>query len=412
MTAVGKKTEKYHTPLLLRLGFLHSYWRTVPIILGWLVLNVVIYWQMSVLEFLMGDVWTYMFLPLIAIVIHIARIAVSGYDDLFGIFDKEFNKKLKLYKEFESPKDKTNQERIIEIFIDDDNFKKFKDDVRKRLFGGKERVLLGMVILASPFITYFYFDAYLIVGVYGSFEPIVWLYIYIISNLIIGLLILTCLASLVWIVFSMIMSISNLENFKKEFKIANYIQLLKWEKFGSLDLMMGYDTFYEQTTAIGSFIYKLTLRALIIMVAYAINLIFFSFLNQLDLGFGVYGIGLSIIIIAIFIFVWPQLGLHNILSRRKKEIMRELVLMQDKFDTEVMAMTSQSIKLSRTRLPLKKLELTKEASDIVASILRNVKARSTWGFEIPALVQFLATSAVPLVTTFLYTVFEQILTLP
>ena len=83
------------------------------------------------------------------------------------------------------------------------------------------------------------------------------------------------------------------------------------------------------------------------MVAYAINLIFFSYLNLLNLGLGVYGIGLTIIGIAIFIFVWPQLGLHNVLSNRKKEIMRELVLKKDILDTEVMIITSQSIVQNR-----------------------------------------------------------------
>lgn len=362
---------------------------------------------MNVLGFILGDVWTYMFIPLIWIAIHIARTAVSGYDDLFGIFDDVFDKELKLYKSIDRPKDTTNQERIITIFIEDKVYVDFKSKVRKRLFGVFNRIFLGIVILASPFITYFYFGAYLVVGVYGSMEPIIWLYIYIISNLIIGIMILASLASLVWIVFSMIMSISELENHKDDFKIANYIQLLKGEKFKSLDRMMGYDTFYEQTTAIGAFIYKLTLRALLIMVAYAINLIFFSFLNQLDLGLGVYGIGLTIIAIAIFIFVWPQLGLHNILAKRKKEIMRELILKQDKFDTEVMAITSQSIESDPAEATRKK-----EASDSVASIYKNVKRRSTWGFEIPALIQFLATSAVPLVTTFLYAFFGELLVVP
>ena len=397
---------EYYTPFLLRWGFLHSYRRTVPVVIGWLVLNIVIYWQMNVLEFLLGDVWTYMFLPLIWIVIHIARTAVSGYDDLFGIFDDTFDKKLKLYKSLDRPKYKTNQERIIRIFIETDYYNDFKDNVRKRLFGRKELGFLGMVILVSPFITYFYFDAYLVVGVYGSFEPIIWLYVYIISNLIIGLLILASLASLVWIVFSMIMSISQLEDDKDKLKIANYIALLKGVDIKTPDIMMGYDTFYEETTAIGSFIYRLTLRALLIMVAYAINLIFFSFLNQLDLGLGVYGIGLTIIGVALFIFVWPQMGLHNILSSRKKEIMRELKIKKDILDTDVMITTSKS------GATLKKTKVQIEAAERVSSIYDNVKERSTWGFEITALIQFVAMSAVPLVSTFLTALFEELIAFP
>jgi hypothetical protein len=261
-------------------------------------------------------------------------------------------------------------------------------------------------------ITYFYFDAYLFVGVYGSMEPIIWLYIYIISNLIIGLVIACCIASLAWIVFSMILSISKLENFKDDFKIANYIQQLKGEKFSALDCVRGYDTFYEETTGIGTFITGLTLRALIIMVLYALNLIFFSFLNQLNLGFGIYAIGLSLIGLALILFIWPQVGLHNLLSKRKKEIMRELVLEQDALDTEVIFITSRFIELKRADSTLNEASLRREASDRLRSIYRNVKERSTWGFEITTLIKYLGTSAIPLITTLLSAMSEGLFPAP
>ncbi|MFW9786715.1 MAG: hypothetical protein ACFFE2_05325 [Candidatus Thorarchaeota archaeon] len=409
---VGENETRYHTPLLLRSGFLHSYKRTIPVILLWLALNVLTYWQMGVLGFLQGDIWTYLFLPLFIMVVHIARKAVSGYDDLFGVLDPEFEKKLKLYKSLDLPVDTVNQERIRTIFIDDGNYRKFKDDVRRLLFHGVERYFVLAIIIASPLVAYFYVDAYLFVGVYGVTDPLIWLYIYIATNLTIGLAIVCCLASLVWIVFSMIMSISKLENYKDSFKISNYIQLLRGEKLESLDRVMGYDTFYEQTTAIGSFIYGLTLRSLIIVIAYALNLIFFSFLNQLQLGLGLYGIGLSIVVFSVILFMWPQLGLHNLLNKRKKEILRELVLKQDSLDTEVMFITSKFSDSNQSGLALDAASLKREASERVGSIYRNVKARSTWGFEITTFIKFVSTSAVPLISTALSSLAEGLLPSP
>ncbi|MFW9836393.1 MAG: hypothetical protein ACFFE7_02670 [Candidatus Thorarchaeota archaeon] len=409
---MGENETRYHTPLLLRSGFLHSYKRTIPVILLWLALNVLTYWQMGVLGFLQGDIWTYLFLPLFIMVVHIARKAVSGYDDLFGVLDPEFEKKLKLYKSLDLPVDTVNQERIRTIFIDDGNYRKFKDDVRRLLFHGVERYFVLAIIIASPLVAYFYVDAYLFVGVYGVTDPLIWLYIYIATNLTIGLAIVCCLASLVWIVFSMIMSISKLENYKDSFKISNYIQLLRGEKLESLDRVMGYDTFYEQTTAIGSFIYGLTLRSLIIVIAYALNLIFFSFLNQLQLGLGLYGIGLSIVVFSVILFMWPQLGLHNLLNKRKKEILRELVLKQDSLDTEVMFITSKFSDSNQSGLALDAASLKREASERVGSIYRNVKARSTWGFEITTFIKFVSTSAVPLISTALSSLAEGLLPSP
>jgi hypothetical protein len=367
---------------------------------------------MEVLDFLQGDVWTYLFLPLFIMVVHIARKAVSGYDDIFGVLDPEFEKNLKLYKSLDLPVDTVNQERIKTIFINQNDYMRFKEDVRKLLFHGVERYFVLAIIIASPVITYFYVDAYLIVGVYGAMEPLIWLYIYIASNLIIGLAIVCCLASLVWIIFSMIMSISKLEGYRDSFKISNYIQLLRGERFESLDLVMGYDTFYEQTTAIGSFIYGLTLRSLIIVIAYALNLIFFSFLNQLELGLGVYAIGLSIVVFSVILFMWPQLGLHNLLNKRKKEILRELVLKQDSLDTEVVFITSRFIESERSGPILNDASLKREASDRVGNIYQNVKARSTWGFEIATFIKFVSTSAVPLVTTVISSFAEGILPFP
>jgi hypothetical protein len=406
---VGDNKVRYHTPLILRTGFLHSYKRTIPVIVFWLVLNILTYWQMGVLGFLQGDVWTYLFLPLFIIVIHIARKAVSGYDDLFGVLDPEFEKNLKLYKSLDLPVDTVNQERIKTIFIDESDYLEFKGDVRKLLFHGVEKYFVLAIIIASPIITYFYVDAYLFVGVYGATEPVLWLYIYIATNLIIGLAIVCGIASLVWIVFSMIISISKLEAYRNKFKISNYIQLLKGERFESLDRVMGYDTFYEQTTAIGSFIYGLTLRALIIVIAYALNLIFFSFLNQLNLGLGVYAIGLSIVVFSVILFMWPQLGLHNLLNKRKKEILRELKLKQDALDTEVMIITSRFIESERSGPTLNEASLKREASERVGSIYSNVKERSTWGFEITTFIKFVSTSAVPLITTFISSIAENIL---
>ncbi|MFW9975529.1 MAG: hypothetical protein ACFFDQ_09710 [Candidatus Thorarchaeota archaeon] len=400
---MGESEISYHTPLILRTGFLHCYKRTAPIIIGWLVLNFVIYWQMNVLENLVWDWWTYLYLPIFLLVVHIARTAVSGYDDLFGIFDPNFEKRLKLYKSLDLPSDTLNQERIRTIFIEDRFYQAFKKQVRQRLFGGIERYFILAVIIASPIISYFYVNAYLFVGVYGAKEPVIWLYVYIATNLIIGFWFAFGLASLVWIIFSMIMSISRLEKCKKGFKVTNYLQLLKGEEFESLDRVMGYDTFYEQTTAIGSFIYRLTLRALIIMVVYALNLIFVSFLNQLNLGLGVYSIGLFIVGLAIILFTWPQVGLHGLLNRRKKEILRELILKKDKLDTEVIFMTSKVMAAERTESTLNEAAFKREASDRVSKIYSDVKERSTWGFEISTVIKYLGTSAIPLISSLLST---------
>ena len=410
---MDKKEEKYYTPILFRTGFLHDYWRTGIVLLVWFLLNVVTYFQMHVESFILRDPWTYMFFPLLAIVVYIARTAVSGYDDLFGIFDTSFEQNLRLYKSLNQPEDETeNQERIKNIFRKNEYYEDFKKDVRDRLFGNREKKFLYVVIGLSPFIAILYYLAYLDVGVYGETGYFIWLNIYIISNLVVGFLILICLTSLVWIVFSMILSISDLEGYSENFKIAKYIDFLKGKRYESLDDAMGYDSFYEHTTAIGSFIYKLTLGALLILVAYALNLIFFSFLNQLEIQFLSYGIGLGIIISSIAVFVWPQLGLHNILSKRKRDILRELIFEKDKLDRDVMQLTIQSIESGRSKDSMDEISLKKETSERVENIYRTVKERTTWGFEISTLIQFLIASSVPLVTTMLYAFFEQLFTPP
>jgi hypothetical protein len=239
---VDDKKEEYYTPLILRTGFLHSYWRTGGVLVVWFALNILTYIMMDVVSFILTDPWTYMFFPLLAIVVYIAKTAVSGYDDLFGIFDENFDQNLKLYKTFHKPETE-NQKRISKIYRDDKFYDIFKEKVRNRLFGGYEKRFLYLVIIFSPLIVYLYYLAYLDVGVYNAYGPLIWFNVYVISNLVIGLAILTCLASLVGIVFSMIRSISDLEDDAEEFKIAKYIKFLQGERYESLDDAMGYDSF-------------------------------------------------------------------------------------------------------------------------------------------------------------------------
>ena len=145
---VGDNDERYRTPFILRTGFLHSYERTLPVIIGWLVLNIVIYWQMNVLDHIMGDVWTYLYIPLFVVAIHIARMAVRGYDDLFDVLDKEFEEKLKLYTSLNLPPKTENQKRIRDIFINEDTTG-FKKQVRKLLFSGADWIFVGAIVLAK-----------------------------------------------------------------------------------------------------------------------------------------------------------------------------------------------------------------------------------------------------------------------
>lgn len=182
--------------------------------------------------------------------------------------------------------------------------------------------------------------------------------------------------------------------------------MLRQEKVEDLNIddVMGYDTFYANTTPIGDFLFGLTWRTLIVVVVYSLNMILFSFLRWIEIGMLLYVFGLIILLGASIMFIWPQLGLHNLLIRRKKDIEYALIEKRDSLRSEILLKSAKAQledDLEIVNRMSSEVVLHEKALNRVQRILDSIIAKTTWSFDKFKVVKLLIGSATPLLVSIL-----------
>jgi hypothetical protein len=103
---MSKKKKGLYTPIVLRTGFMHSYRITIALLLSVIVLEA-LFWTLAGF-WPRFDELGLMRLGLIAILAVVVPIGtrtirdiVSGYADMFDVFDEKTEERLKLYRSLE-----------------------------------------------------------------------------------------------------------------------------------------------------------------------------------------------------------------------------------------------------------------------------------------------------------------------
>jgi hypothetical protein len=100
--------KRLYTPFVLRTGFMHSYRRTILLLLSVIILEVV-YWTLAGFwpQFDELGMKRWGLIVILAIVVSIGtstvRDIVAGYANLLGVFDEKTEKNLKLYRSLNHP---------------------------------------------------------------------------------------------------------------------------------------------------------------------------------------------------------------------------------------------------------------------------------------------------------------------
>lgn len=122
--------ERLYTPIVLRTGCMHSYRRTVPLLLSVIILEAV-FWTLSGLwpQFDELGLMRWGLIVILAVVVPIGtstiRDIVAGYGNLFGVFDGKTEEKLKLYKSL-TPSSSETRKEMQRLFKDDDTYAAFQ----------------------------------------------------------------------------------------------------------------------------------------------------------------------------------------------------------------------------------------------------------------------------------------------
>ncbi len=401
-----KRPFKYHSPLILRFGFLHSYKLTMAVALIEFIITTVCVTMAGVLIDALSDPWTYMWFPIWYFGTRIIRQIIAGYDELFDIFTPEFESQVKLYTSFDTPPSDT-QRKIRSLFIDSDSYDAFREDIRSRLFGKGEFVFLGLLFLGNIAMAYLYitvYDPVHVYGLYGSFvEPYTSVLIY--WNMLLISVIGYFIISALWMVVVMIMGISFIDKHRADLKITRYIRDISQSKTPDPDSSMGYETFYSLTTPIGQYLYNVTFKVMLFIVGLAVYSLTMNALRGINIG--LYGtvFTLACVAISLILFITPQIVLHNVLAKTKNDMRDALIIRRDELNIEMLEITAKEPS-SDSRSTMDQIYLTKTMLDRIEYLVDNIEQGNTWSFRMPTALKLIATSMTPLVVTVAQYIFE------
>ncbi len=387
---MDKKPRKFFTPIILRFGILHSYWRTLPILGLIFIVDVT-------LQFLDGItiLWPELILLNLAVLIGIwvIRDAVAGYDELFDVFDSETEKKLKLYQSMDRPSSKS-QEDIRNLFKDRKTYQAFRKNVRNILFGTTEFfalvfaiicfvVLIGYQLLfpsnGTPLGTSSLVTIRMIINITASF----FITLFATSGIV--------------LVFGYLNTISLLGKSSKDLRIWNYIDYLRGNRVSN-GAFMTYEGFYDNTSTIGHFVYRFTLRIVVLEVIAALGILLSSLLSLGYISLVSWFFSLSITIASLVIFLIPLFSLHKVLSKAKIAI---LDCLKDEYNHLKIAFMSylreKRTTTSTSGISKKGKDLATEINAIQTMILET-RLQWTWAFRLPMALKVLGASLIPALT--------------
>lgn len=389
---MNEKSQKRYTPFILRTGFLHSYWRTVPL-LGLVIFLEAILWVMAgfwppSIEFALMR-WG-IFLILIFVVpigTWTIRDIVAGYDDLFEVFDVETEENLKLYRSMDRPPSES-QEDIRNLFKNQKIYEAFRDGVRQILFDKKE--LLWILLTTSLFsIVFSFYSLYpkIIMGAAIFTYPLINLEIFVdifasfFMNLVISLIF--------WFGVAYLRTVSRLGASDRNLRIWNYIRYLRGEPINDSSFMT-YRKFFDNASTIGRYVYSIAFRIVLLSVFSALSLTLFAPPSPVMLIFA----GWSFVFGLLILFL-PLNSLHKVMKRAKNAVVKEL---EKEYDQLTIRFMSQLRRLRQTKTPD---DLDKEDKELSANInalrgiLLETELQWTWPIRLPMVLRIILTSLIP-----------------
>ena len=386
--------RKYFTPFIMRFGLLASWPRTMSVFASYWAVILATSFMSGVIQNAIFDAWVYVLLLFTILGIWTVNETVKGFDRIFDIFDPEFEAKVKLFRSMDIPKTE-EQNRVRSLFSDPESYREFQDEVRSLVFSRWEHFLVGLVFLAGIIGGVFLLTVYdiRVFGIYGVImEP----YTTIFYIAAIAVFIVTGLSaiSLLWLLISIVLSVSRLKKYRENLKINNYLDMISKQKMYNDNEVSGYETFYAFTSPIGQFLYGITFRIMIILIG--IVTCWMIIMTLLGLEIEMIGIVLSVVLAgaSLVIFITPQMGIHQLLAEIKNEVVDALILRRDETNTKfLLQFTDYSTgEVGSRETPPFGLKALVEHLERIIDTVQN---QPTWSYRMPTALKLIATSFLP-----------------
>lgn len=395
---------RLYAPFVLRTGFMHSYRRTISLLLSVIILEAV-FWTFAGFwprfDELLLMRWG--LIIILAIVVPIGtstiRDIVAGYEDLFDVFDEDSEEKLKLYRSLNSPSSE-NQKRIQRLFKDDDTYAAFQEGIRKVIFDKTtDIVVIVTIISVTVFVFYNTLNEKIILKAAVSSYPLSILEIFIDGYATIFLI-----AALTFILMfggEYFYILNRLGSTPSDLTVWKYIQYLQGTPVKDRSFM-SYWIFLDYVSIIGQHFSGVAFRIVLLMAFGGLAQILYNVSTSTMVTWILASLP---VLLSMLILLLPLNSLHRVIYNAKAAVLAELEELYDQLTLRFTSQLTESRYSRATNLSEKVDEDLAVTISSLTGILGETRQQSTWPVRAPAVLQIIATSLIP----FAYFILQEII---
>ena len=386
--------KSLYTPIVLRTGFMHSYPRTIALLLAVIILEAVL-WTLAGFWPRFEDLglMRWGLIIILAIVVPIGtstiRDIVAGYEDLFDVFDEKTEEKLKLYRSLDHPPSET-QKRIQRLFKDDETYAVFQDGIRQVVFDKTTDIVVIVTIIGvAVFVIYNTLNEKIILNGAVSNYPLSGLEIVIDAYATVFLIAALSFILLFGIEYFYVLN--RLGSSPSDLSVWNYIQFLRGNPVKDSSFM-SYWRFKNYTSIIGQQFSGVAFRIVLLMTFGGLAQILYNVSTSTTVTWILASLP---VVLSVLILVLPLNSLHRVIQDAKIAVLRELEEEHDQLTLRFIThLTERRHSQTTGRAENADEDLAVEISSLTA-IIEETRQQSTWPVSAPAIVQIIATSLIP-----------------
>jgi len=396
--------KRLYTPFVLRTGFMHSYRRTISLLLFVIILEAV-FWTMAGFwpRFDQLGLMRWGLIIILAIVVPIGtstiRDIVGGYANLFGVFDQETEEDLKLYRSLNQTSSETKN-GMRGLFKDGDTYAAFQELIRRVVFDKTTDIVMIVTIISiSAFVIYNTVVEKIILN--PAISSIALLILEIIIDAYATIFIISALSYLLVFGMGYFYILNRLGGSPSDLSVWDTIQFLRGTPVEDRSFT-SYWRFHAYTSTLGRHFSGIAFRIVLLMTFGALAQIVYNVSTSNTVT---WILAASPVVLSVLVLVLPLNSLHRVLQNARFAVLREL-------DEEYDQLTSRFIAHLTERRYFRITDRAESADEDLAvkitslkGIIEETRQQSTWPVIAPAVLQIIATSLIP----FAYFVLQELL---
>jgi len=395
-----KAEKKWYTPIVLRSGFMHSYRRTISLLLSVIILEAV-FWTLAGfwLRFDELGLMRWGLIVILALVVPIGtrtiRDIVASYENLFNVFDEKTEENLKLYRSLNRPSSET-QKGMHSLFKDDETYTAFQEGIRQVVFDKiTETSIIVIIISITAFVLYNTIYEKIILRAAISRYPLSILEIII--DAYATIFIILALSFIILFGIGYLRTISRLGVSQSDLGVWNYIQYLRGTPVKDSSFM-SYWRFHDYASTIGRHFSGIASRIVLLMVFGGLAQILYNVSTSTIVTWilAASPVALSVIVLAL-----PLNSLHRVMHDAKVAVLKEL---EEEYDHLTLRFISHLNEQRHSRTTGREKKEDEDLAVKITSlrgIIEETKQQWTWPVRAPMVLQIIATSMIPVAYIFL-----------